>query len=75
MKNFNSWIRMREIEVNPLTPRMPAILAASIGLIGLSQASDVWERAWATHIDTVLSPDACLRLEGFEPFWILPSFF
>lgn len=54
---------------------MPAIVAASIGLIGLSQASDVWERAWATHIDTVLSPDACLRLDAFEPFWVLPSFF
>ena len=63
------------LEASELSFRMPGLLAASIGLVGLSQASNVWERAWATQTDTIVSPDACLRLDGFEPFWMLPSVF
>lgn len=27
------------------------------------------------QVDTIPSPDKCLRLDAFEPFWVLPSFF
>lgn len=41
--------------------------------ITLYLASNWWERAFAHLQSTELSPDGCLRVETFEPFWILPS--
>lgn len=42
-------------------------------LILVSQASKWWERGYATFTYSEISPDRCLRLDGFKPFWILPS--
>lgn len=38
-------------------------------------ASNWWEKAYATHIDSVTSPDGCIRIDTYKPFWILPSMF
>jgi hypothetical protein len=42
-------------------------------IISLYSASLWWEKAFATPIASWLSPDKCLRIESFRPFWILPS--
>ena len=38
-------------------------------------ASDWWERAYATYDSSEISPDGCIRIDTYEPFWILPSMF
>lgn len=39
------------------------------------QASDWWERAFATYESSEMSPDGCFRMDTFKPFWVLPSMF
>lgn len=41
----------------------------------LYQASNWWERAYATLRESELSPDGCFRIDTYEPFWITPSIF
>ncbi|SKB44015.1 hypothetical protein [Luteibacter sp. 22Crub2.1] len=38
------------------------------------QASEWWERAYATYISSQTSPDGCLRVDTYKAFWVLPSF-
>jgi hypothetical protein len=56
---------------------MKAILATVVVVIGfaLYQASNSWERAYATYDSSEISPDGCFRIDTYEPFWILPSMF
>jgi hypothetical protein len=37
-------------------------------------ASNWWERAFATLESSELSPDGCIRVDTYSPFWVLPSF-
>jgi len=46
-----------------------------VGSTILYQASEWWERAFATHVFSLTSPDGCIRLDYFKPFWVLPSIF
>jgi len=43
--------------------------------VGLCQASEWWEREFATLQVSGTSPDGCIRLDNFRPFWVLPSVF
>ena len=38
------------------------------------QASEWWERAYATYIGSETSPDGCLRVDTYKAFRVLPSF-
>jgi len=49
-----------------------AIIAVASG-IALYQASNWWERAYATYDSSEVSPDGCFRIDTYEPFWVLPS--
>lgn len=53
-----------------------AVLAAiiAVGAASLYLASEWWERAFATLAWSRTSPDGCIRIDTYEPFWILPSF-
>lgn len=48
-----------------------SVLACAI----LAVASTWWEKAWGTYLMSEMSPDGCLRIDSFEPFWVLPSSF
>jgi hypothetical protein len=39
----------------------------------LYEASSWWERAYATFKGSELSPDGCIRIDTYEPFWITPT--
>jgi hypothetical protein len=54
--------------------RPTLVLCLAIGAVSLHYASIWWERAYATASTSRISPDNCLRLDSFEPFWLLPSF-
>lgn len=45
-----------------------------IGCAVLYQASHWWERAFATLESSEQSPDGCIRVDTYRPFWVLPSF-
>jgi hypothetical protein len=45
-----------------------------VGSACLYQASNWWERAFATLGSSELSPDGCIRVDTYKPFWVLPSF-
>jgi hypothetical protein len=49
-------------------------VAVSFAAAILHQASNVWERSYAKFISSEMSPDGCIRVDAYEPFWILPSF-
>lgn len=52
-----------------------ATQAAAVCLLllgGLWIASGWWERQFATKIWEQVSPRECLRLEVYQPFWVLP---
>lgn len=53
-----------------------AVLAAVtvVGSLCIYQASNWWERAFATLESSELSPDGCIRVDTYTPFWVLPSF-
>lgn len=46
-----------------------------LGGAAIYQASNWWERAYATLKSSELSPDGCIRIDTYEPFWITPSIF
>jgi hypothetical protein len=50
-------------------------LVVFLGGAALYQASTWWERAYATFKGSELSPDGCIRIDTYEPFWITPSIF
>jgi hypothetical protein len=50
------------------------IALAVIGGVILYQAQHSWERLFATRVSSEFSPDGCIRVETYTPFWILPSF-
>lgn len=54
------------------TKAILAIIAVASG-IALYQASNWWERAYATYDSSEVSPDGCFRIDTYEPFWVLPS--
>lgn len=56
------------------TKRILAIITIA-GSLTLYRASDWWERAYATHQSSETSPDGCIRVDTYEPFWVLPSLF
>ncbi|WP_205287729.1 hypothetical protein [Luteibacter yeojuensis] len=41
---------------------------------GTYAASEWWERALGTYVESFDSPDGCLRVDTYRPFWVLPSF-
>ena len=47
-------------------------LAVVVGAI-CYQASEWWERAFATYVRSEPSPDGCFRIDTYKPFWVLPS--
>ncbi len=49
------------------------VFALAIGVATLAAASAWWEKAWSTYVMSEMSPDGCLRIDTFEPFWVLPS--
>lgn len=50
-------------------------IGLSIASVAVNVASSWWERAFATHVESEISPDGCLRVESYVPFWVLPSIF
>src|ERR1700755_2416678 len=46
------------------------IVASSIALY---YSSNWWERAFATHMSSEISPDGCFRIDVYKPFRVLPS--
>jgi len=55
--------------MRPLT----IIAGLAIAALTVHEGSNWWEKAWGTHLYTELSPDGCLRLEAYKPYWVLPS--
>jgi hypothetical protein len=51
------------------------IVIAVAGGATLYQTSNWWERAYATYESSETSPDACIRIDTYKPFWVLPSMF
>ena len=49
------------------------VLTLGLGLLGLYHASNWWERAYASLESSEFSPDGCMRLETYRPYWVLPS--
>jgi hypothetical protein len=45
-----------------------------VGGAGIHFASLWWERAFATFAWSRTSPDGCIRVDTYEPFWVLPSY-
>jgi hypothetical protein len=43
--------------------------------VSLHPASDWWERAYATYDSSEVSPDGCVRIDTYKPFWLLPTEF
>lgn len=56
-----------------MRPKGFAVFTCAVALVTLLQFSKWWEIAFATPGVPRLSPDKCLRLESYRPFWILPS--
>jgi hypothetical protein len=51
-------------------------IAASVLVVGcIYQASNWWEREFATLESSTVSPDGCMRVETLKPYWVLPSMF
>jgi hypothetical protein len=46
-----------------------------VGGATLYRASEWWERAYATYSWSETSPDGCIRIDTYKPFWVLPSMF
>lgn len=57
--------------------RTAKFFAAAAIVVGTStyHASNWWETALATRIDSEISPDGCIRMDTYMPFWVLPSGF
>jgi hypothetical protein len=49
------------------------LAAAVVGSVGVYHASNWWERTFATLESSELSPDGCIRVDTYRPFWVLPS--
>lgn len=56
-----------------------AVIAITVGVIvggaAIYRASNWWERTYATYESSEMSPDGCIRVDTYEPFWLLPSLF
>ncbi|HEY4293856.1 hypothetical protein [Luteibacter sp.] len=50
------------------------IAMAAVGVGCLYHMSNWWERAFASFVSSELSPDGCIRVDTYKPFWVLPSF-
>ncbi|HEY4293636.1 hypothetical protein [Luteibacter sp.] len=53
-------------------------ILAIVGVAGgatLYQASNWWERAYAPYESSEISPDGCIRIDTYRPFWVLPPRF
>ncbi|HVI56432.1 MAG TPA: hypothetical protein VM621_15420 [Luteibacter sp.] len=46
-----------------------------VGVVAFFEVSNWWERAYAKYESSELSPDGCIRIDTYEPFWVLPSVF
>ena len=65
----------RAYEAESMMAKMTAtFLAVVVGAL-CYQASEWWERAFATYVRSEPSPDGCFRIDTFKPFWVLPSIF
>ncbi|MFJ2285727.1 hypothetical protein ACIOUF_05030 [Pseudomonas iridis] len=52
------------------------VLGLVVFYIGLWAASQWWEKALATpYGDADISPDGCVRVQAFKPYWVLPNSF
>lgn len=51
------------------------IFSVVVGGAALYRASHWWERAYAKYESSEMSPDGCIRIDTYEPFWVLPSTF
>jgi hypothetical protein len=56
---------------------MRTTIVAFLALTGavLHFASNWWEKAWATYAFSRMSPDGCIRVDTYDPYWVLPSLF
>jgi hypothetical protein len=50
------------------------VVVVAAASVGAYQASNWWERAFATLQSSEVSPDGCIRVDTYSPFWVLPSF-
>lgn len=50
-------------------------IVLAVGGVALYTGSNWWERAFATYESSNTSPDGCIRIDEYKPFWILPSAF
>ncbi|VVP41735.1 hypothetical protein [Pseudomonas fluorescens] len=52
------------------------VLGLVVFYIGLWAASQWWEKALANpYGDADISPDGCVRVQAFRPYWVLPNSF
>lgn len=52
------------------------VLGLGVFYMGLWAASQWWETALATpYGDADISPDGCVRVQAFRPYWVLPNSF
>lgn len=51
------------------------LVGACLIVLATYHASNWWELAYATRIDSITSPDGCIRIDTYKPFWVLPSMF
>lgn len=49
------------------------VSTAALGSLSLYQVSEWWQTALATPLYSATSPDSCLRLEAYSPYWVLPG--
>ncbi|HEY4292767.1 hypothetical protein [Luteibacter sp.] len=56
---------------------MRTTVVAFLALVAvlLYVASNWWEKAWGTYAFSETSPDGCIRVDTFDPYWVLPSLF
>ncbi|HEY4292367.1 hypothetical protein [Luteibacter sp.] len=56
-----------------MNPKGTLAVIAVVGSLCFYQASNWWERTLATLESSELSPDGCIRVDTYSPFWVLPS--
>ncbi|WP_241149608.1 hypothetical protein [Pseudomonas sp. GXM4] len=62
--------------MTPNTRPVLAVLGLMVFYAGLWVASEWWERAFATAYRAAdISPDGCVRVQAFRPYWVLPASF
>ncbi|HEY4292948.1 hypothetical protein [Luteibacter sp.] len=53
--------------------RTTIVAFLALAAVLLYVASNWWEKAWGTYWHSDTSPDGCIRVDVFRPYWLLPS--